>query len=80
MENWEMRAGNKISTVTFEYDNLTYVDELFHDAIVYCHVRIMKLIIKMNKTPDDPLDQQMLDYYNSKITAYEKMAATLSNS
>jgi len=38
------------------------------------------LSIKMNKTPDDPLDQQMLDYYNSKITAYEKMAATLSNS
>jgi len=65
--------------MTFEYDNLADVDELFRDAIVYCHVRIMKLIIKMEKTPNDPLDQQMFDYYNSKIAAYEKMSATLNN-
>lgn len=73
-----------MTKVTIEYDDSELLGCMFQDAIVYCLIMKTELIVKMGREKDTAtekeklLDEHMLEFYDDKIEAYEKMKSSMS--
>jgi len=73
-----------MTKVTIEYDDSELLGCMFRDAIIHCHTMKMELLVKMGKEKDTAteeqklLDNHMLEFYDDKIEAYEKMRDSMS--